>query len=55
MYLAGIHVAVINSFGYATHANKMILLTLFDYYYKPTALILVRILIDNGRKQKLSQ
>ena len=34
MYLAGIHVAVINSFGYATHANKMIILSLLDKYYK---------------------
>ena len=34
MYLAGIHVAAINSFGYATHANKMIILSLLDKYYK---------------------
>ena len=34
MYLAGIHVAVINSFGCATHANKMIVLSLLDTYYK---------------------
>ena len=34
MYLAGIHVAVINSFGCATHANIMIIISLLDKYYK---------------------
>ena len=56
MYLAGIHVAIINSFGYATHANKMIILSLLDKYISnSTALISVGILLNNGRNEKLSQ